>query len=200
MDTYYINMILDILSRVSPFKQRNDLNSSHPNALPEMVGFTPLTDHLTHVAAASRSQTNENEAAIQNLFLYHDWRPGDGQTRSFQLAVWHSWYSLPDIRPHTFTKHIFSMKSVQESASQIHRLLAISDVGHRSGNNASPIRFKLHISYIYIYIIIYVYDLKYIYCRMFSFFSPLNDSAALPLFATFDIFFFLFPCALPKDL
>lgn len=101
-------MILDILSRVSPFHQRDDLNSSHPNTLPEMVGFTPLKDHLT-VAAASRSQTNENEAAIQNLFLYHDWRPGDGQTRSFQLTVWHSWYSLPDIRPHTFTKHIFSM-------------------------------------------------------------------------------------------
>lgn len=87
--------------------------------------------------------------------------------------------------------HIFSMKSVQESASQIHRLLAISDVGHCSGNNASPIRFKLHISYIvhiYIHIQLYMYMTSYIFIVGCSLFSPLNASAALPLFATFESF------------
>lgn len=153
MDTYYMNIHKhDLGYLISSFTlQTTQWFELLASKCFTGDGWVHSPKRPSHVAAASGSQTNENEAAIQNLFLYHDWRPGDGQTRSFQLTVWHSWYSLPDIRPHTFTKHIFSMKSVQESASQIHRLLAKSDVGHCSGNNASPIRFKLHISYMYIH-------------------------------------------------
>lgn len=144
MDTYYINMILDILSRVSPFHQRDDLNSSHPNPLPEMVGFTPLKDHPMLLLPPGHKQMKTKPPYKISFFIMigglETAKPGASNSQCGTLGI-----------HYLISVHIFSMKSVQESASQIHRLLAISDVGHRSGNNASPIRFKLHISYMYIH-------------------------------------------------